>query len=113
MIRENIENSNINLFVAYKLTDKKDLKIPLGILLSVDHGSTTSFLIGYMNEYGREINANYQLFWHAIIYAKEKGKKFFDLGGITENTTRGILQFKRGFNGEQYNLVGAWGFSII
>ena len=114
LIRENIENSNINLFVAYKLTDKKDLKIPLGILLSVDHGSTTSFLIGYMNEYGREINANYQLFWHAIIYAKEKGKKFFDLGGITENTTKGILQFKRGFNGEQYNLVGdAWGFSII
>ena len=47
-----------------------------------------------MNEYGREINANYQLFWHAIIYAKEKGKKFFDLGGITENTTKGILQFK-------------------
>ena len=49
-----------------------------------------------------------------LLFVQKKRGKFFDLGGITENTTKGILQFKRGFNGEQYNLVGdAWGFSII
>ena len=114
LIEENSKNFNINLYIANKLIDKKNIKIPLGILLIIDHGSTSTFLLGYLTKDGRELNANYQLFWNAIIRSKERGKEFFDLGGITGKTTKGILQFKRGFNGEQYKLVGeSWGFPLF
>ena len=113
LIKENNKNFNINIYIAHKLS-KKNIKTPLGILLSTDHGSITTFLIGYLNKNGRELNANYQLFWNAIIRSKEHGKKIFDLGGMTGNTKQGIIQFKRGFNGNEYKLVGdSWGLSIF
>ena len=42
---------------------------------------------------------------------KEQGVRWFDLGGIDEESTPGSSQFKLGVNGTRYTLVGeGWSY---
>ena len=77
-----------------------------GMVVSVSHGTTSTYLIGYTNESGRKTNANYLLLWQAILDARGAGKIYFDLGGFNENTPKGVKKFKSGLKGEIYSLVG-------
>ena len=43
---------------------------------------------------------------HTMILLKDKGIRWFDLGGIDEDRTPGISEFKLGVNGTRYVLVG-------
>ena len=79
-----------------------------GLLVSVRHGDMVTYLIAYTNDIGRKLNANYLLLWYSILAAKKLGCFWFDLGGMNENTMRGIVHFKSGVNGESYNLVGEY-----
>ena len=46
-----------------------------------------------------------------MMLLKEQGIRWFDLGGIDEDTTPGISEFKLGVNGNRYNLIGeGWTF---
>ena len=51
--------------------------------------------------------ANRMIIWEAIKYAKEKGHKIFDLGGIKPNSfnqrRRAVAEFKEGFGGGRKN----------
>ena len=77
-----------------------------GMLVSICHGDTATYLIGSSNLEGRKLNANYLLLWESILDAKALGCKYFDLGGINNNTPKGIAHFKRGVKGEEYVLAG-------
>jgi hypothetical protein len=79
---------------------------PDGVLISVVSGNTAIYLVGFTNNLGRKYNANYLMLWQAIIDAKKTGCNWFDLGGINENTSKGIAHFKRGVNAESYKLLG-------
>ena len=79
---------------------------PAGVLISVHHGSTATYLIGYTNQVGRILNANYLMLWHAVLNAKKSGLNYYDLGGLNSNTPEGIRRFKKGLNGEEYSLIG-------
>ena len=46
------------------------------------------------------------MLWHSIIQSKKNGFKYFDLGGISSKTKKGILKFKEGLNGELYKSIG-------
>ena len=84
-----------------------------GMLVSVTHGDTATYLIGYTNSTGRKNNANYLMLWQAIVDAKEEGVEFFDLGGLNDNTPEGIARFKKGLQGKHYDLVGEYRKSLI
>lgn len=81
---------------------------PLGVLVTIRSGDTTMYLIGSTSEKGRQLQANSVLLWHAILYAKRSGCAWFDIGGLSEATPKGIAEFKRGLNGMPYELVGEW-----
>jgi len=79
---------------------------PDGVLISVVSGNTAIYLVGVTNNVGRKYNANYLMLWQAIIDAKKRGCNWFDLGGLNENTSKGIAHFKYGVNGMKYDLIG-------
>jgi lipid II:glycine glycyltransferase (peptidoglycan interpeptide bridge formation enzyme)/dTDP-4-amino-4,6-dideoxygalactose transaminase len=96
------ESFKFNLFVARQDGDM------IGVLVTLQFGDFSEYLIGISNEKGRANQANSVLLWAAIIEARRNGCKFFDLGGLAKNTPKGIADFKKGLNPEMYELVGEW-----
>lgn len=111
----------------YKTIDKKFLKIFLSktnkIILNalhnnsliakicvVLHGSSSTYLIGWSNKQGRELNAINYLLWKAIENLKSNGIKYFDLGGFDRDASESIFSFKSGVGGSEYKLVGKSSF---
>ena len=88
------------LYVAYK-TEVPDSNW-CGMLISIVHGDTATYLLGHTDDVGRKTNANYLMLWQAIIANKQHGCKWFDLGGINANTPKGIVRFKEGIGGIKY-----------
>ena len=68
-------------------------------------GLSANYLFGWCGDQGRKLKANQLIFWQAILHLKNSGYLWFDLGGLNQKRTPGITQFKRSFNGEQYQLV--------
>jgi len=68
---------------------------------------------GSRHGYGK-YNAPSFLLWNAIIDAKNRGFRTFDLWGISHSKKkwRGITAFKKGFGGNEINYLGAWDFPI-
>ena len=62
-------------------------------------GDTMVYLLGGRNEIGSRIRASYRLHWEAIRIAKEKGIRWYDLGGIDPEENEGVFVFKQGFGG--------------
>lgn len=76
-----------------------------GICL-VPHGVAATYLIGWNGSDGRDLKANQFLLWNAIVHLKQRGFRWFDLGGIESERSPGIASFKLGLNGERYESVG-------
>ena len=64
-----------------------------------------TYLLGWNGYKGRNLKPNQFLLWNAMMLLKEQGIRWFDLGGIDEDTP-GISEFKLGVNGIRYALVG-------
>jgi lipid II:glycine glycyltransferase (peptidoglycan interpeptide bridge formation enzyme) len=96
-----------DLHVA-EIVNKNGLSETLGYRLIIRSGCTALDFLVSTNERGRELDANSALYWHAIVQAKENGCRWFDIGGLNENTTKGIAEFKQGLNAVPYKLVGEW-----
>lgn len=101
---QNSEDWKFNYYTAH---DSECSQLA-GLLVCIQHGQTATYLIGITTELGRKTNANYNLLWNAIIDSKYSGCKWFDLGGLNENTPRGVRHFKEGLQGEIYNLIGEY-----
>jgi hypothetical protein len=78
-----------------------------GICL-IPHGATATYLLGWNGQKGRNLKANQYLLWQAIVHLKQRGVRWLDLGGISEEHTPGVTAFKLGLNGERYELVGEY-----
>ena len=104
LTKQSGQDWQFNLYVALNLESSKSEWI--GMLVSVQHGDSATYLIGYSNSLGRNLNANYLLLWNAILDAKRAGLRWFDLGGANKNTPQGVLRFKSGLNGNLYSLSG-------
>lgn len=78
-----------------------------GICLAC-HGQAATYLVGWNGAQGRTLKANQYLLWQAVEQLKQRGLRWFDLGGIDEDNTPGIAAFKSGMNGERYELVGEY-----
>jgi len=95
------------LFIANE-KDHDSVDKTLGMLVSIRHGDTSTYFIGATNDKGRQLQVNYVLLWEAILYAKEKGCSWFDIGGLNSTTPKGIAHFKSGVNSNMYDLIGEW-----
>lgn len=101
-----------NFFEAVKANHRENEE-PLGLLVSIHAGDTAIYLIGYANEQGRMMQCNSVLLWQAILKAKSCGCHWFDIGGLSKNTPKGIANFKKGLKATPYQLVGEWRYSPI
>jgi len=77
-----------------------------GFVFIIHHGDTATYLVGWSSEEGRQLQANYLLLWKGIEEAKTIGLRWFDMGGLNQNTTKGVARFKEGINGLPYQLIG-------
>lgn len=96
-----------NIFIA-KDGNASDEIDPIGMLVSIRHGDTTTYLIGSTNDQGRRMQANSVLLWQAVLHAKRTGCSWFDIGGLNDSTPKGVAKFKKGLNAQPYALAGEW-----
>lgn len=78
-----------------------------GICLSLTQ-KVGLYLVGWNGLDGRNLRANQFLIWNAILELKKRGFKWFDLGGIDEDNTPLIADFKLGVGGKRYELIGEY-----
>lgn len=97
---------DFNLYFAFKEDDQNGL--PIGVLVSIRAGDTSTYIIGTSNDTGRSMQANSVLLWEAIVQAKRDGCSWYDIGGLNKSTPKGIASFKKGLNAEPYSLIGEW-----
>lgn len=99
--KQNGKHWEFSIYVA----QKTKLDSPMGVVVSIIHGRTATYLVGNTNTQGRKNNVNYGLLWQAILDAKKNGCKYFDLGGLNERTPQGIAHFKSGLHADRYSLA--------
>ena len=82
----------------------------ISFVMTVRHGKTATYLIGWTNEEGYKANMNRLLLWKAILMHKKEGCLWFDLGGIDFIHTPGIADFKMGTKCQFFVYAGEfWG----
>jgi lipid II:glycine glycyltransferase (peptidoglycan interpeptide bridge formation enzyme) len=69
-----------------------------GIVVSA-LGESAIYLLGATNDEGMKVKASYRLQWAMIEWLKERGTRFYDLGGIDPESNPGVYHFKSGFSG--------------
>jgi lipid II:glycine glycyltransferase (peptidoglycan interpeptide bridge formation enzyme) len=97
----------VALFIARE-AEAAQVAEHLGVLMTIRHGDTATYVIGSANDKGRKMQANSVLLWRAILHAKQSGCAWFDIGGLDATTPRGIAEFKQGLNAVPYALIGEW-----
>lgn len=88
-----------SIYCAYLKNKTYDEKEPLGFLLTINSGRSTTYAVGYSTDEGRQYQANSILLWHSIKASKKSGFSWYDLGGICFTKTPQIAKFKKGLNG--------------
>lgn len=104
--KQNSRNWRFNFYMAVQTDTLTGQDTIVGMLVSIAHGNTATYIIGCTDSIGRKSNANYMLLWAAILRAKEIGCQWYDLGGLNENTPGGVRHFKSGLGGVPYKLIG-------
>ena len=105
-----LEVDTKNPIIVYKASYRGTA---VGALCVAYHGNAATYLIGWTNEEGRRLKANYLLLWEAIKELQDRKKDWFDLGGIDPEATPGITAFKAGMSGELYSIVpSGWCINI-
>lgn len=78
-----------------------------GILI-LCHGAGATYQVGFTTNEGRDNGAHHLLLWQALGVLKFKRIRDFDLGGINDETAKGVKQFKTGMGGQTVTLSGLY-----
>lgn len=84
---------------------EKDGKIIAGHVASM-LGDTCIYLHGATNEDGLKAKAGYAVQWHVISEAKNRGFRYYDLGGIDPVNNPGVYHFKTNMGGYEVSDIG-------
>lgn len=94
LIQENlIEPQRMNVLIC------KNKDVPVAGLVVSAIGDTAIYLLGATSDAGLESRGAYLLQWTALQWLKERGVRWYDLGGIDPGGNPGVYSFKRGFSG--------------
>ena len=86
-------------FIAFQAYDKhSESECNLGSIIICIYEKTATYLLAVNNSEKRIKYISNVLLWKSIIFAKNKGCLFFDLGGIDPINTPGVSLFKLGLN---------------
>ena len=69
-------------------------------------GDTCVYLLGASSDEGLRCKASYLLQWRVICAARERGLKWYDLGGIDPIDNPGVYHFKSGLGGQDVTAPG-------
>lgn len=69
-------------------------------------GDTCVYLLGATNEQGIQDKSSYLLQWHTIQSARQRGCRWYDLGGIDPQANPGVYHFKQGLGGADVTAAG-------
>lgn len=72
------------------------------------HGNQSTPLVAWTSDKGAKCHAMHFLMWKTILNLKSRGIVYFDVGGYNEKERSSVCQFKKGFGGEEYCLVGEY-----
>jgi lipid II:glycine glycyltransferase (peptidoglycan interpeptide bridge formation enzyme) len=70
------------------------------------HGDTAHYIQGATGELALKTKASNLLQWHFLSLAKQRGMRWYDLGGIEPETLPGVYHFKAGLNGQELRNPG-------
>jgi len=90
--------------------------------LETAQGGTACYMYGASSEQHRNLMPTYLLQWEAMLWAREKGCRTYDLWGVPDREEEvleaefaqrsdglwGVYRFKRGFGGRLVRTTGAW-----
>jgi lipid II:glycine glycyltransferase (peptidoglycan interpeptide bridge formation enzyme) len=80
--------------------------IPQTGLVATTIGHTGIYLLGATSNDGMKSKGSYLLQWHMLQRLKERGSRYYDLGGINPDTNPGVYHFKQGLSGEDVTGLG-------
>ena len=83
------ENGYMTGFLAR--SEKEEI---ISFVLLALHENTGTYYIGWSNEEGYKVNASRLLVWKMIMYLKENGYIWFDLGGLDYIHTKSVAEFR-------------------
>lgn len=73
--------------------------VPVAGIVSSAMGDSAIYLLGATSDKGLTANGGYLLQWAWIQRLKERGVRWYDLGGIDPEHNPGVYHFKRGLSG--------------
>ncbi|MGH9737909.1 MAG: lipid II:glycine glycyltransferase FemX [Candidatus Acidiferrales bacterium] len=80
---------------------------PISGLVCSAMGNSAIYLLGASTESGMKLKASHLLQWSVIDWLKNKGIRYYDLGGIDPAANPGVYVFKRGLAGVDVAQMGA------
>lgn len=81
---------------------------PVAGVLILCHGQSATYQVGWNSAAGREKCAHNILLWQSLLYLKGNGISAFDLGGVNDETAKGVKKFKEGLGGRLVTLAGLY-----
>ncbi len=95
---------------------------PLAALIVTALGERAIYLYGASTNNYRELMSTYLLQWEAMLWARQRGCKTYDMWGVPDEDEAtleanfekrndglwGVYRFKRGFGGQVVRHIGAW-----
>lgn len=79
---------------------------PMTALVGSVVGDTGIYLLGATSDEGMKTKGSYLLQWTMMQRLKERGCRWYDLGGINRETNPGVYHFKEGMGGTEAHELG-------
>jgi lipid II:glycine glycyltransferase (peptidoglycan interpeptide bridge formation enzyme) len=80
--------------------------LPIGGLVCSAMGESAIYLLGATNEVGMKLKVAYTLQWAVIRWLKDRGTRYYDLGGIDPVANPGVYHFKSGLSAPDVSHIG-------
>ena len=77
----------------------EDKGVPVAGLVASAMGDSAIYLLGATSDEGLKSKGAYLLQWTMMKWLKERGIRWYDLGGIDPEGNPGVYSFKKGFSG--------------
>jgi lipid II:glycine glycyltransferase (peptidoglycan interpeptide bridge formation enzyme) len=109
-------NTLWSTFIRHKIAQPLIAEVdgqPVAALILFTFAARAWYLYGMSTQDFRDRMPNYLLQWQAILAAKQRGCKVYDLWGAPDNFNEddplwGVYRFKEGLGGQVVRTIGAW-----